>query len=88
MWETIGSTDLHPKIAERYGVPYVWNIPLHESDHPLSWTDYFTQSYWVIHRVDFQRVLYEGAKSAGAMIRSSTPVELINQEIPAVTLAD
>jgi 2-polyprenyl-6-methoxyphenol hydroxylase-like FAD-dependent oxidoreductase len=33
-------------------------------------------------------VLYEGAKSAGVTIRFSAPVSLVNQEIPAVTLAD
>lgn len=44
--------------------------------------------YFVIHRADFQEVLYQIARSLGVMVFFSHPVKTVKEEIPCAVLAD
>ncbi|KMU89437.1 FAD dependent oxidoreductase [Coccidioides immitis H538.4] len=44
--------------------------------------------YWLIHRADYQRILFEAAKESGAKIMLGTPVEYVDERCPAAVMAD
>lgn len=44
--------------------------------------------YWLIHRADYQRLLYDAALEAGAEVMLSSPIDSIDQRTPAVILKD
>ncbi|EEP76553.1 conserved hypothetical protein [Uncinocarpus reesii 1704] len=44
--------------------------------------------YWLIHRADYQRILFDAAKEAGAKILLGTPVDSIDERAPAAILTD
>src|SRR5271168_1836476 len=50
-----------------------------------------TDRYWLIHRADYQRVLYDAAKEAGATILLGSPIESVDEGGeggPSVVLKD
>lgn len=44
--------------------------------------------YWLIHRADYQRLLYDGAREAGAKILFSRPVKSVDPDVPNITFKD
>ncbi|KAM0425560.1 hypothetical protein ACHAPT_009091 [Fusarium lateritium] len=42
--------------------------------------------YWLIHRADFQCILFEAAREAGVDVRLGSPVESVDVDLPSVTL--
>jgi salicylate hydroxylase len=55
--------------------------------HPRM-TDTYGYPYWLIHRADYQRLLYDAAIEAGAKIMLATPINFVDPEAPAVVLKD
>jgi salicylate hydroxylase len=44
--------------------------------------------YWLIHRGDFHRILYERAKELGVTVITGSPVKSVDETVPSVTTAD
>jgi salicylate hydroxylase len=43
-------------------------------------------SYWLIHRADYQRILFDAAKENGVTIRLGSPIETVDEAGPIVIL--
>ncbi|KAH7268143.1 hypothetical protein B0J15DRAFT_510067 [Fusarium solani] len=42
--------------------------------------------YWLIHRADFQSILFHAAKEAGVDVRLASPVQSVDVDLPSITL--
>ena len=49
-------------------------------------TQKYGYPYWLIHRADFQRLLYDAAISQGAKVFLGSPVASVDTSVPSVTL--
>ncbi|KAI1917090.1 hypothetical protein LOZ12_004599 [Ophidiomyces ophidiicola] len=50
--------------------------------------DKFGFPYWLIHRADYQRILFDAAQESGAKILLGAPLEYVDQWAPAAFLLD
>ncbi|KAK5229848.1 hypothetical protein LTR96_003460 [Exophiala xenobiotica] len=53
--------------------------------HPRN-TQVYGHPYWLIHRADFQRILFDAAVEAGVEVRLGCHVELVDEQSPSVHL--
>lgn len=44
--------------------------------------------YWLIHRADYQKLLYGAAKEAGAEVVLGASIDYANEKLPAAVLVD
>ena len=44
--------------------------------------------YWLIHRGDYHRILYERALELGVTVNVGCPVKSVNESVPSVTLVN
>lgn len=51
-------------------------------------SEQYGHPYWLIHRADYQRILYEEALELGVQVRLSAPVVSIDTEKPSVTISN
>lgn len=51
-------------------------------------TDRYGHPYWLIHRADYQRLLFDAAEAQGAMIHLNSGIISVDQSTPSVTLKD
>ena len=54
----------------------------------ISWQKLTVARYWLIHRADYQKILYDGALEAGVKVMLGAPISSVDEAGPNILLKD
>jgi salicylate hydroxylase len=81
--DIIAATPVHPIFREKYGFPYALSPKFGASSGKSTYT---CLRYWLIHRADYQKLLYNAAITSGVLVHLGVPVDSVDDTGTTVNL--